>query len=136
MAARGFFTAITPPLITTPWAIEFMISVGQTLFRCATSGSQVHGIYHANRSGHILNNLVYHNRAYGIHLWHAASDVVISGNTVFNNGSSGLVVGAGDEPKGNRADGCLVSNNIFAYNSRYALWNQEIPVPITSISRT
>jgi len=87
--------------------------------RCATSGSQVHGIYHANRGGHILNNLVYHNRAYGIHLWHAAADVVISGNTVFNNGSSGLVVGAGDEPKGNRADGCLVSNNIFAYNSRY-----------------
>ncbi len=87
--------------------------------QCATSGSQVHGIYHANLGGHILNNLVYHNRAYGIHLWHAASDVVISGNTVFNNGSSGLVVGAGDKPKGNRADSCLVSNNILAYNSRY-----------------
>jgi parallel beta-helix repeat protein len=87
--------------------------------QCATSGSQVHGIYHANRGGHILNNLVYHNRAYGIHLWHAASDVVISGNTVFSNGSSGLVVGAGDKPKGNRADSCIVSNNIFAYNSRY-----------------
>jgi parallel beta-helix repeat protein len=87
--------------------------------QCATSGSQVHGIYHANRGGHILNNLVYHNRAYGIHLWHAASDVVISGNTVFSNGSSGLVVGAGDKPKGNRADNCLVSNNILAYNSRY-----------------
>src|SRR2546429_726639 len=86
---------------------------------CATSGSQVHGIYHANRGGHIVNNLVYHNRAYGIHLWHAASDVVISGNTVFNNGSSGLVVGAGDKPMGNRADNCLVSNNIFAYNARY-----------------
>jgi parallel beta-helix repeat protein len=86
---------------------------------CATSGSQVHGIYHANRGGHILNNLVYHNRAYGIHLWHAASDVVISGNTVFNNGSSGLVVGAGDKPIGNQADNCLVSNNIFAYNARY-----------------
>jgi parallel beta-helix repeat protein len=87
--------------------------------QCATSGSQVHGIYHANLGGHILNNLVYHNRAYGIHLWHAASDVVISGNTVFNNGSSGLVVGAGDKPKGNRADSCLISNNILAYNSRY-----------------
>jgi parallel beta-helix repeat protein len=87
--------------------------------QCATSGSQVHGIYHANWGGHILNNLVYHNRAYGIHLWHAASDVVISGNTVFNNGSSGLVVGAGDKPKGNRADSCLVSNNILAYNTRY-----------------
>ena len=86
---------------------------------CATSGSQVHGIYHANRGGHIVNNLVYHNRAYGIHLWHAASDVVISGNTVFNNGSSGLVVGAGDKPHGNRADNCIVSNNILAYNIRY-----------------
>src|SRR6266478_7870835 len=86
---------------------------------CATSGSQVHGIYHANRGGYILNNLVYHNRAYGIHLWHAAFEVAISGNTVFNNGSSGLVVGAGDAPKGNRADSCLVSNNIFAYNARY-----------------
>jgi parallel beta-helix repeat protein len=86
---------------------------------CATSGSQVHGIYHANRGGHILNNLAYHNRAYGIHLWHAASDAVISGNTVFNNGSSGLVVGAGDKPHGNRADNCVISNNIFAHNSRY-----------------
>ena len=86
---------------------------------CATSGSQVHGIYHANRGGHILNNLAYHNRAYGIHLWHAASNVVISSNTVFNNGSSGLVVGAGDKPQGNQADNCLVSNNIFAYNARY-----------------
>jgi parallel beta-helix repeat protein len=86
---------------------------------CATAGSQVHGIYHANRGGHIFNNLVYHNRAYGIHLWHAASDVVISGNTVFNNGSSGLVVGAGDKPQGNRADNCLISNNILAFNSRY-----------------
>ena len=86
---------------------------------CPTSGSQVHGIYHANRGGHIFNNLTYHNRAYGIHLWHAASDVVISGNTVFNNGSSGLVVGAGDKPLGNQADNCLVSNNIFAYNARY-----------------
>jgi parallel beta-helix repeat protein len=86
---------------------------------CATSGSQVHGIYHANRGGHIFNNLVYHNRAYGIHLWHAASDVVISGNTVFNNGSSGLAVGAGAETKGNQADNCLISNNIFAYNARY-----------------
>src|SRR5437660_3448988 len=87
--------------------------------QCATSGSQVHGIYHANRGGHIVNNLVYHNRAYGIHLWHAASDVVISGNTVFHTGSSGLLVGAGDKPKGNRADNCLVSNNILAYNIRY-----------------
>src|SRR5258708_30234742 len=87
--------------------------------QCGSAGSQVHGIYHANLGGHILNNLVYHNRAYGIHLWHAASDVVISGNTVFNNGSSGLVVGAGDKPKGNLADNCLVSNNIFAYNARY-----------------
>src|SRR5882762_3914108 len=87
--------------------------------QCATSGSQVHGIYHANLGGHILNNLVYHNRAYGIHLWHAASEVVISGNTVFHNGSYGLVVGAGDKPQGNRADDCLVSNNILAYNVRY-----------------
>lgn len=86
---------------------------------CLTSGSQVHGIYHANPGGHILNNLVYHNRAYGIHLWHAASGVIISANTVFNNGSSGLVVGAGGEPKGSRADNCLVSNNIFTYNNRY-----------------
>ena len=86
---------------------------------CLTSGSQVHGIYHANPGGHILNNVVYHNRAYGIHLWHAASGVIISGNTVFNNGSSGMVVGAGGEPKGSRADNCLVSSNIFAYNHNY-----------------
>jgi len=86
---------------------------------CLNSGSAVHGIYHANAGGHIANNLVFHNRAYGIHLWHAATGVVISANTVFNNGSSGLVVGAGGEPKGSRAENCLVANNIFVYNGRY-----------------
>jgi len=89
----------------------------------------VHGIYHANRGGRILNNLVYHNRAYGIHLWHAASDVVILAHGL-NNGSSGLVVVQETSPR-ETAPTIASSQQYPAYNARYGSWNPGIPVPTT-----
>jgi len=55
---------------------------------------RVHGIYHANLRGNIERNVVYHNQGWGIHLWHAATDVKIVGNEVFDNSYGGIVVGA------------------------------------------
>jgi hypothetical protein len=83
--------------------------------------NRVQGIYHANLRGHILNNLSYRNAAYGIHLWHAASHVTISSNTVFNNGSGGIIVGDGDSPGGVVDDYTVVTNNIVAYNRNYGI---------------
>ena len=76
------------------------------------------GIYYATSGGvTITNNLVYRVTGYGIHLWHAAANAIITNNTVFNCLQSGLVVGNGDSPGGTSADFITVNNNIFMNNS-------------------
>jgi len=82
----------------------------------------VQGIYSANKGGQIMNNVVYRASSYGIHLWHAATDVLIANNTVFANGSSsmggGIVIGAGDAPGGIQVKNTKVINNIVYNNAR------------------
>ena len=79
-----------------------------------------HGIYHANLRGHIWNNVVYRCEGWGIHTWHAANQVTISNNTVFNNNYGGILIGDGDDyspflgPVVN--DYTIVSNNIVYSN--------------------
>lgn len=89
------------------------------------SCGRVHGIYHSNLRGHIYNNVVYRSAGYGIHLWHAASNVVIANNTLVGNGGGvhrggctggGIVVGDGDAPGGKVNDYSVVVNNII-YNN-------------------
>lgn len=88
----------------------------------------VHGIYVATRGGHVSSNLVVDNCGYGIHLWHAASHVTITNNTVLRNRSGGIIIGSGDKPcsttgcEGN--DYTVVRNNIIAYNG-----NRNLTVP-------
>ena len=91
--------------------------IGEYSFPC----QRVHGIYHSNRGGQIINNLVFHNQGWGIHLWHAATNVVIAGNTVFSNGYGGIIVGADPLNFANgltsRAnDDTVVENNIVFQN--------------------
>lgn len=76
----------------------------------------VHGIYHSNSRGHIWNNIVYRTAGWGIHLWHAATDVQIANNLLFNNAAGGILIGAGDSPEGIINDRTVVSNNIVIYN--------------------
>jgi hypothetical protein len=80
----------------------------------------VQGIYSSNLGGKIYNNIVYKVSAFGIHLWHAASGVIIANNTVFANGSSGMgggiVTGSGDSPGGMQLKNTKVINNIV-YNN-------------------
>ncbi|QJE03623.1 DUF4214 domain-containing protein [Massilia forsythiae] len=82
----------------------------------------VQGIYSSNKGGKIMNNVVYRVSAYGIHLWHAASDATIANNTVFANGSSGMgggiVIGVGDSPGGVQLVNTKVLNNIVYNNPR------------------
>jgi parallel beta-helix repeat protein len=86
--------------------------VGNPGASCAT----IQGIYHSNLRGHILNNISYRNAAWGIHLWHAANNVVIANNLVFQNGEGGIVVGDGDAPGGVTDNNTLVTNNIIRNN--------------------
>jgi hypothetical protein len=82
----------------------------------------VQGIYSSNKGGKIMNNIVYRASSYGIHLWHAATDVLIANNTVFANGSSsmggGIVTGDGDSPGGIQLKNTKVINNIVVNNPR------------------
>jgi pectate disaccharide-lyase len=73
------------------------------------------GIYHSNLRGAIVNNTVSYARE-GIHLWHAADAVTISGNVLLHNRAAGILVGAGDAPGGVTADHCIVTGNTSAYN--------------------
>jgi hypothetical protein len=76
---------------------------------------RVHGIYHANTGGRVFNNVAYRNQAWGINLWHAARDVLIANNLLFENGEGGISVGAGDAP-GGTASGVKVNNNISVFH--------------------
>ena len=82
----------------------------------------VQGLYSSNKGGKIMNNVVYRVSAYGIHLWHAATDVTIANNTVFANGTTaiggGIVIGVGDSPGGVQLKNTKVFNNIVYNNPR------------------
>jgi parallel beta-helix repeat protein len=82
----------------------------------------VQGIY-VSTSGTIKNNLVYRVGAVGIHLWHDATDVVITNNTVTSS-NFGMVVGGGDfyyTTAG--ANNVFVANNII-YDNKYGISEQ------------
>lgn len=80
-----------------------------------------HGIY-MSTSGIVKNNIVNNVSAYGIHLWHDATNVTVVNNTVFNNGSAGsdgggIVIGSGDYYNfSGPGDYNIVANNIV-YNN-------------------
>lgn len=80
----------------------------------------VHGIYSSNRGGRIANNMVYRASSFGIHLWHAATRVIVANNTVFANGSAtmggGIVLGNGDSPGKPMLNHTKVVNNIVYDN--------------------
>jgi parallel beta helix pectate lyase-like protein/uncharacterized protein DUF1565 len=79
------------------------------------------GIYHSNARGQISSNIVFRNGAAGIQLWHAATTVIVSHNTVAQNEISGIVIGAGDDPGGVVNDSTLVENNIAVGNKAYGI---------------
>jgi hypothetical protein len=82
----------------------------------STASTSVHGLYHSNLRGRIVNNITYRNAGWGIHTWHNPKDVLIANNLVFENRSGGIIVGAGDSPGTGVADGFLVENNIVIKN--------------------
>jgi parallel beta-helix repeat protein len=91
----------------------------------------VQGIYHSNLRGRIYNNIVYRASAYGIHLWHAADNVIVANNTVFANGAAsvggGIVIGAGDGPGGVVLNNTQVINNIVYNNPAASIYEYCYP---------
>lgn len=81
-----------------------------------------HGI-HVSTQARVRNNVVYRVSGAGIHLWHDAHHVDITGNTVSTSGS-GIVVGGGDfyYSKGPN-DFTVVVNNIV-FDNKYGILEQ------------
>ena len=79
-----------------------------------TACGYVHGIYFLDVGGIAYNNLSFRNAGWDIHLWHGASHLVITSNTLFNNLHGAIVVG--NDIAG--ADYCVVNNNIDYNNAR------------------
>ncbi|PYU92591.1 MAG: hypothetical protein DMG25_11805, partial [Acidobacteria bacterium] len=80
----------------------------------------IHGIYIANSSNpgsgaYVANNISFRNSGWGIQLWHSATQETLVNNTIFNNLTGGIVVGAGSG-SGVTDDNTVVSNNIV-YNN-------------------
>ena len=82
----------------------------------------IQGIY-VSTSGTVKNNLVYRVGEAAIHLWHDATNVIITNNTVTDS-HYGVIVGGGDfyfTSAGN--NNTIVSNNIF-YNNGIGISEQ------------
>jgi len=92
-----------------------------------TSGHFDHGIYLGHvRGGLIANNLVVDNRAIGVKVGPEANDMVVTQNTVVDNGQDGIVV-EGEENWSSNDN--LVLNNIVAFNHAWGIktyWEQSI----------
>src|SRR5260370_925739 len=86
----------------------------------------VHGIYHSNARGHILNNIAYHNAGCGINLWHAATATVVDNNLSFGNQEHGISIGTDtDNTDGVLGDNFIVANNISVDNARLGIRERE-----------
>ena len=101
--------------------------IGNLIARIGPAGcNYIHGIYHANQGGHIVNNIIYGAASAGIQCWHACTRVTIANNTIFDNGGGGgngdgIIYGAGDAPGGVVCDNMIVTNNIAYNNGRYGV---------------
>jgi hypothetical protein len=88
--------------------------VNITPYNGCRGGHQASGLFAEIPYSVIANNIVI-NAGYAIQTWHAASHVIIFGNTLVNN-LRPITVGAGDSPGGKVNDYSVVQNNIV-YNS-------------------
>jgi Right handed beta helix region/Protein of unknown function (DUF1565) len=86
-----------------------------------------HGIYLGHvREGLIANNLLIDNRAIGVQVYPEANGMVVTQNTVVDNGKDGIVVGGGLKWSSNDN---LVVNNIVAFNKSWGIrtsWEESI----------
>jgi hypothetical protein len=109
------------------WQSQDLHFIGNWIHDNGTHANYDHGIYWSEASrGLIANNLIEDNIAYGIHLYPDANDLVVTSNTVVENGKSGIIVaGTGSYT----SDRNVLVNNIVAYNAEYGIrtfWNGSI----------
>jgi len=82
-------------------------------------GHQASGLF-AEVPGSVIANNTVINAGYGIQSWHAASNLLIYGNTLVNNLRS-ITVGAGDAPYGRINDHTVVQGNVIFNSAEFAI---------------
>jgi len=77
-----------------------------------------HGIYFGTGTGGLIaNNVITGNEADGIQLYPQANGVIVTSNTIADNGRSGIILG-GEDTTSNHD---VVANNILAFNAEYGI---------------
>jgi hypothetical protein len=101
--------------------------VGNWIHDNGSSTSLDHGIYLAQGVGGLIEqNLIDHNRAYGIQLYPEADGVVVRRNTLVANNRSGIVVGGRDSAT---ADDNVIVDNTAAFNGEQGIrtsWSGQV----------
>jgi hypothetical protein len=82
-----------------------------------TQGIYVENTASPNAGGYstrVWNNIIFHNESDGISSWHCATQMVLVNNLSFENGHTGILVGASDP--GCINDNSIINNNILVHN--------------------
>lgn len=88
-------------------------------FTRAEQANLDHGIYFARGTGIVANNLIEHNLAHGMQLYPYAADVLVTHNTIVDNGKAGVMVA-------NSAANNLIVNNIVAFNKDNSIRSHKL----------
>ncbi|MGB8651451.1 MAG: right-handed parallel beta-helix repeat-containing protein [Mycobacteriales bacterium] len=103
-------------------------TVGNVIHDIGTPGQEcglIHGIYYQSpAAGRIERNVIHDVSGAGIHLWHNANTVTITGNLVFHNRQDGIAIGGSREgndlPPG-VASHVTVTDNVVRDNGHYGI---------------
>lgn len=96
--------------------------------------SLVHGLYQS-QPGVVRNNVVHDVAGVGVHLWHGAAHISITGNTIDRARGGGILVGSGDSgASAASGDHIAVADNIVA-NSTPGIAEAGITGPHNSYTR-
>ncbi len=96
--------------------------------------SLVHGLYQSQR-GTVRNNVMHDVAGVGVHLWHGAAHIRITGNTIDRARGGGILVGSGDSgASAASGDHIAVADNIIA-NSTPGIAEAGITGPHNSYTR-
>jgi hypothetical protein len=88
--------------------------IGNLILHNGTNPKLDHGVYFGDVTGGLIaDNVMARNAAYGIQLYPHATAIVVTQNTIVDNGLSGVMIGG---ERTTTSEGNTVVNNIIAFN--------------------